>query len=574
MPEHIGSIVEGLRPYLGDHDPRSIGLSTTAYGPLPVPAQTIGVKTGDLLAFVDRSVSGPFIRGFIGELPRELAGKCAASLQDNWFERIIVVPSSLDLGNVLSTLNQNLELINLFRDVSLNWTAFNNNAGAGITATNLPGLTHTILPLGNFNLNIEISTNGPPTIIGDLEFVTDQGNILVPLTGSRIILFPFQPNENLEETLEFNTDVLTSADGGEQRMRLRRAPRQIMQFIIQDFGDNERDRLNAMMFDWQARVFGVPVWWEQRLLQTNMNVSDTVVQIDTTFADFRVGSLIMLWDGFDSFETFSVDAITSNSLTLQSGVLTARTAGQTLIMPVRTAITGTDIGQRRSLTGPTATSIKFTALDNIDLSDVSSFPTYESRVLIDKLNKSDRTKTEGLNRKLEVLDDGISQIQQRSSWTKSKPKLDWRLKSDDQQEIWEIRQLLHFLGGRHTSFWLGTGRSDIVPIIDIVDLAGTIDMEFIDFGTFYQQVLPRKDFQIIRKDGTRSQHRIAGSSVVTPNEIERLSFSPVVSPALPLVDIDRIEFLTLTRIESDKVKITHTRPNDATFNMQTIGLTK
>ncbi|MCK5495507.1 MAG: hypothetical protein KAI80_03765, partial [Hyphomicrobiaceae bacterium] len=101
-------------------------------------------------------------------LEAEEPGGLGLGVTQEWFEKCHVFPGELAMGNVLTTQIRTLELFNAFRrpPEPISWTAFVNNAGAGVTVTNLPGLPFAIASRASFIANVQVSTAGPPSISG------------------------------------------------------------------------------------------------------------------------------------------------------------------------------------------------------------------------------------------------------------------------------------------------------------------------------------------------------------------------------------------------------------------------
>lgn len=509
------------------------------------------------------------------------AGSLARGIGFDWFDRWIVAPGRLDLGNVLTTQVRTLEVLNNFRRQARTWQGFTNNAGSGVTATNLPALPTVLQAFESFVVDIQISTNGPPNINGTLEFDIDQtppDTIDVLVTGNRITIFPYHPQAPVRETLEFLSDIIPHDDGSEQRSSLREAPRQLFSFTIRTDNDRTRDSINAVITDWQSRVFGIPLWHEQRPLLGDVAINATTILVDTTFSDYRVGGLVMLYASDFVNETLEITAVNPGDVEVQSGPVQAFVAQDTVVMPTRTAYTRPSLDQSRAAIGPTDFSLLFETLDNIDLSDASAFPTFMgvgqtvAKPVIDRLNFINGNRiAEGYRRDIAIIDHETGPPLQFSPWSKSKPTYEYGFESDSRQAMWELRQLAHFVRGSQISFYVGTGRSDFKPNLDISDTSTSFDMPNIGFTQFYQQVTPRSDLRVTRTDGTTSLHTIIGSSVVS-NAIERIDFSPGISPALPLAELEKVEFLTLSRIADDKVLFVHDRPDQSRVSIKLLGV--
>ncbi len=510
-------------------------------------------------------------------------GALGLGVTQEWFEKCHVFPGELAMGNVLTTQIRTLELFNAFRrpPQSVSWTAFVNNAGAGVTVTNLPGLPFAIASRASFIANVQVSTAGPPAISGTLDFTfaapTAQ-TFAVPVTGNRFTIFQFRPQTPIREDLVFKTDVLRLQDGSEQRIKLREAPRSSYDFSVLVDDDRSRDSINAVLFDWQARVFGVPVWAEQRALGAPLVLNDTFVVVDTTNADFRIDSLVMIYDGNFSFDVLEILSFTPTDITLKSGVSQAFDTVSTLVMPVRTAYTKPQLNNTRFAIGPSEFRMQFETLDNVDLSDVGSFTTYQgvgqtvAKPVLDQLNfMAGATIGEGNRRKVIKLDPETGPQIQFSPWVKGKPLFQFGFEAASLADTFAWRQMLHFLAGSQTAFYVPTGRTDFKALVDLGSGATAIDFPNIGWTDFVESVTPRSDVRVLRKDGTQSLHQIIGSSVVS-SDVERLTISPGIVPALPLVDIDRIEILSLSRILDDKVRLTHRRPGDTRIDLKLIGI--
>lgn len=512
---------------------------------------------------------------------KTLDGARFPGLEFDFFEKWIVFPGRLDLGNVLSTQVRNLEIMNTARRTSRTWQGFINNAGGGVSATNLPSLPTVFAGLESFVVDIQIDTIGPPNIDGTLDFDVDLDPpdvIQIPITGQRITIFQFRPQTPIGEVLEFKTDIIGHDDGTEQRINVREAPRQRIQFTVRVDDDRSRDAINSVLYDWQSRVFGVPIWWEQKRLDAPVAINDTVIQVDTANADFRAGGLVMLFDNNFAFEALEILTVNPNDLVVTTGILSAFDAVDTVVTPMRTAYTKPNLQFARFRIGPMDFAFDWTTLDNVDLADTSAFDTYQGvgetapKVLLNRLNfLGGATLRDGYRRKITRLDHETGPFVQFSPWAKSRPTMPYGFEASSFADVWEFRQLVHALRGSQVSFYLETGRADVKAVLDILDLANSIDIENVGFTDFVGQVVPRADLQVRRTDGTLSRHQIT-NSVVVNDDVERLTITPSISPALPVADIERIEFLTLGRIDRDEVRLNHRQPGQARIDFPFMGL--
>jgi hypothetical protein len=599
------------------------GIGTTAYwdppnNPVPLaraPAGKIGLtdgsRDGRRLSFFQRSVSATanttWGRGGAGlalsrevnrraipahkvdrqtvleQIPSVKRGGLAVGLGAEWFEQIVVFPTSLALGNVLSTQVRTIEIYNSFRRPrqTVQWTTFVNNVGVGVDVTNLPGLPFPLVATEGFIADVQISTAGPPSISGTLDFTfgpPQSETIPVPVTGNRITIFQYIPQAPIGESLQFKTDILKNNDGSEQRVKVRNVPRQLMTFTVRTDAGLTRDQINAVLFDWQARVFGVPIWFEQRPLDSDILIAATDFDVDTSAADYRVDSLVMIWESNQHFEVLEIASLTATNIVTKTPFAKAFTAGIASVMPVRTAYTRPALSNTRFAIGPSDFKMEFEILDNVDLASLGAFNTYQGvgqtipKPILDGFNfMGGATIGEGNRRRVERLDVLTGPPIQYSPWTKGKPIYQFGFEAKSFDEVFEWRQLAHYLRGSQLSFYVPTGRTDLKPIGDVLDTATFIDVQNFGFTNFIQEVTPRSDLRFVPISGTPSVHQITASQEQSAT-VERISFSPAVSPGITLANLDRVEFVTLCRIDSDKVDLIHGRPGESRIQFNLIGV--
>ncbi len=220
----------------------------------------------------------------------------------------------------------------------------------------------------------------------------------------------------------------------------------------------------------------------------------------------------------------------------------------------------------------------FDVLDNIDLSDPGAGTTFLgtgqtiSKPVLDGFNfMSGNTIAEGIRRKTIELDHQTGPKITFSPWSKGKPLYQFAFEAKSQLEVWDFRKLMHFLSGAQTAFYIPTGRRDFKPLADIGDSATGFTIPNIGWTDFVGSITPRSDLLILRTDGTQSLHLVTGSTVAS-EDVETITISPPITPALPLAELDRMSIMTLSRIVDDKVTISHRRPGEARMQIKSIGI--
>lgn len=489
---------------------------------------------------------------------------------DVWFGKLIIVPQAIALGNLLSTVTRTIELFNSY-GVDKDYTTFVNNAGLGITITNQPGLPATIGTFNSIVLDVEITTTGPAVINGTLDFTVGGELLLALLTGSRVVLLPARPEKPVKEILEFKTDIIEAKDGTEQRIRVRDLPRQRIE--MEYFGDeDESAHIHNLFFDWLGRLWGVPIWWEERQLGADAAIGATVLTVPTDYGDFRVGGTVLVYEDQFNFEAVEIDSFTANDITLTSPLLRGHLAKDTTVLPVRFAYARPNGPSEQHLTqGQSRITVIFTTIDNVDLADASAFPTYEGQVLLDEPNLIRGTSIgENWSQRAVRHDSIAGLLVQLPRNDRSRLATRKSFYSASPQRLWEVRQLLHFLQGSVAPFYLPSFRPDMRVTVDIGASAVTMDIKNIGFTDFVAQRQPFQNLRLLLKDGTAFVRQITDSTVIDLNT-ERITVDSSFSGSPILIaDIRRVELVALVRIKNDRVTLEHNVPGYASVSMEVV----
>jgi len=499
------------------------------------------------------------------------AGYVDDGLQLHWFELVHNFPTFFELGNILTIIVRDLEIYNAYRNEARTLTAFTNNADSGVTLQNFP-TPPTVIQINNGLLfQVVISTTGPPSLDGTLDFTLDSGPISVPITGQRVVMFPFEPETPIREMLEFKTDVLTGLNGAEQRVSVRKHPRQIINLQIKTEHGHERRRLAALLSSWHPRVFGLPIWFEARPLGAEVAALDTTITVDTTYGDFRVGSLAIIWQDSEVFDALEIASLTSTTITFSSPVTNDYTSA--LVMPLRVANTDSRLGRVNWPVGLTQLTARFTVVDNeSDIADTAAFNTHNSKVMLDDPNlMGGGTNDDNLLRQIDRLDNEVGNLLQYSDWDDSMPLTQKGFLGEGAQAVWEVRQLVHALRGSQVSFYMPTFFIDVVVSNDLSSGSDAMDIENIGYSTYLQGREPNKSLWIELTDGTILTRQVTGYTVID-STTERLTVDAVWSSTITPAEIARVSFLRLCRIAGDQVMLEHDYVGDAKISMNVIGV--
>jgi hypothetical protein len=571
MADYEGQVQAAVNGQAGSGDRVLIARGTTATANRPTPPTTITVKQfpGANLSGTGDKTAESLIKRFPST---DVSGYLNESPGLNWFEMLHAYPISIELGNMLSTVVRDIVIYSSFRELTQTLDTATNNAGTGISFVDLPTLPANIYPNAGTEFQVEISQQGQPSIDGTLDFTTSFEPLSIPITGSRVVMMAYEPVGPVQETLEFVTDIMRSADGHEQRVSVRSNPRQIIdyRFLIPE-GD-ERRRMETFLYKWHSQVFGIPVWFESQRLTAAATSGDTVLSLPTEYSDFRIGGLLIVWSDYLTFDALEISAVTSTTITLTSGI-TRDYPSRTKVMPLRTALTKQEISGDKFAVNLSSIAIKFYVSDNEeDIASAAAFGTHNSKVMFNDPNWIPReTNTDTLKRLLHKMDNNVGSPIQFTDWVNSHMVTSKGFFCRNPQALWEMRQVLHHLNGRQKSFYLPTFYFDLVVNQELV-LGNTImDIDLMGYVDFIDGNEPNKSLYVELNDGTILTRQVT-SSVVLDSTTERLTLDDTWPYDIAVSEIKRVSFLRLGRFANDTFAINHNNSGQATLKATVQGV--
>lgn len=255
------------------------------------------------------------------------------------FERIIVSPRSKALGFVLSTVTFPVEVWNTFQASAKTLNTISISGGGGVTVSGGLGSAATFGPGQASTYTVSVAQVGPASLANIVTF-NFAGGITgadLALSGSRITVFSAEIDwsDGFDETAAWKTQIMSAYSDMEQRVQLRSVPRYGAEFRVLTTTPLETTGLTAMVYAWQARMFGVPWWPDASPLVVGVTPGANTLQVDTTLRpSFEAGGLVMLWTDIFTWEALTILSVTGSSVALQSPVQGTWAAG-VQVVPLR-----------------------------------------------------------------------------------------------------------------------------------------------------------------------------------------------------------------------------------------------
>ena len=508
------------------------------------------------------------------------AGSIVTTFGDDWYDRIHVEPGSFALGNILGDSNQIFVVWNAHRTVSAKTLlAIGENNTAGLSLQ-LPGaLPFSFSRLQAFEdpFSLDVSSQGPAEVNATFTFNFSGESPTLDVTGQRVVLLPFCAEKPFKEGLLFETDVISSFNGTESRVRARTLPRQSfnMDYWVSD-PELRRKFLNLVTAH-GGKVYGVPMFQWARPLGASMVADvDTAVTVDTTLADFRDSTsaelnLIVLWRSESDYEigTVAIGGMADAAITLSTAVLQNHTVGDTLVVPLQLCVSRDPIEFSEYPTGQMMFRIGWLDKAYTDRADLTSLTQNvlpdDGRPILDGPNFiSGTTLDQTIKTDYEMQDSGsgVFEIIETRDIAQYRTVKGFNVRTAS--DAWALRGILYGLNGKQTSFWLPSFREDFVVTDDIgaADLNITIADQ--DFHLRIQAREPYTGLRLEMNDGTIHYRTITGTSAVVGSN-EYLTIGQSLGVPVLAADIRKASIMYLSRLGSDRIDINWT---DSTGSQQ------
>jgi hypothetical protein len=477
---------------------------------------------------------------------REIDGVFLEGWFADYYNRIVVTPSHIDLKTLTSEITEGFYIWNAYLNSSNTLSSVTTENTSGIS---LSGLTPPVSfnPLQELLYQVKVSLNGPSLIDAVYGFVFTVMTPELSITGQRLVTWHFAPSDKISETLEWKTDVQPAYDA-EQRIALREVPRQSFKY---DFLMDEFDfsLAKAIAHKWGANLYGVPVWSELTRYGS-IAEGDLVLNMDTTMAEYYVDGFVFIKDANNN-QTLQIIGLTAGQIQFEYPLMAFENA---LVMPLKKGNVKQGVTFKRSETRYTPVSCEFLIVNVNMIVPVAgglNYPLYLGDDVATDKQFTVGDIGEHIIQSVDVFDNGSGQIVLEKQFEHIRNKKTITFLSQTMQDKWNIKAWLYTKKGKQKRFWVISWNRDIIPIADLIASEQAIRCQYMHYSR-YRGVT---HIAIVKTDGTILFNKILNGSELDSNEV--LALDTALTADILLSDIDRICFMTKVRFDSDKIKIDH-----------------
>lgn len=488
--------------------------------------------------------------------PSAVAGSLRGAHLNDYYYRIHITPSRLDLGNVVSAQTSPVSLWNAF--LAPRTLVDIDGLDEGINVSGQPEPPLLFPALKELVWQVTVTPDGQPVLDTVVAWEFDNGRSAgLRITANRIIGWTFVPDwgDGIRERLTAATDILQSESGVSQRRKLRGSPRREFNGPMYAEG-RERQLLDLSLFGWSDRIWSIPIWPDIQLLDVGLGADVDFIPCSTQHLDFRAGGLAML-RGEDAFtsETVEILEVLTNGLQLKRNTQLAWPVGSR-IYPARAA----QLLEEPSLSKLTdrlmSAEVRFLVVEACDWPEWLPATLYRGRPVWDRRPDDTENLTHAAERLRSTLDSGFAQPLVTDTAKRAFQVLSQRHLDLGREARALVRSFIYGMRGRQRVVWVPSHMDDLTVVATASAVATTIDIVNIGYTRFSNGKPGRRDIRIELWSGTVLMRRITGATELD-TQTERLVLDAAVGIELRPDDVARISWMNLMRFESDVQEIEH-----------------
>lgn len=483
------------------------------------------------------------------------SGAISPNFGADWYDRIHVSPSVVNVGNVIAHQERDVYVWNAhFASKTLAAITPSGTLG-GIALTNQPAPPLAFGPLQERHYRLVVDIAGDPVIDGAYTFDFGAERPTLTVTGRRIVLWPIRPDwaRGVTERLEWATDVLPAYDGTEQRVRLRSHARRALEMDFIAHGHDARIA-ETLLFGWGGRKYCLPVWMERDVLASPVAAGATSITVtDAALKDYRVGGLAVLWASTTQAEAIEIAAIAGDTLTLKTATSRAYPAGASVCPGMLARIEG-DAPVRRATDAIFETRLRFLDEQAIDRAAAEIGPAWQGYAVLDERPDRADDVSETWSRTLAVLDSlsGIVAVEDTSGQPVIRRTYSWLITGRAAIDRW--KRWAAARAGRMNALWLPTFADDLTVVDVIGDAHTTIKVRNALIAR-YVGAHPLRAAIRIETVGGQVFHRRVTGAIEIDEATESIGIDASLGVTLQPAQIRRVMWMGLARLDADAIEI-------------------
>jgi hypothetical protein len=391
----------------------------------------------------------------------------------------------------------------------------------------------------------------------------------------RYDIIPFEPIPELQESIQYKTDVITSYSGLEQRRSLLDIPDNL---ITYDYSLTDPQHIavyEAILHTYNGQEMYVPLW--NQFINPS-SVSGTTITCSTDNLCFADSRYVLLYNDWNDFEIMTIDSFDSSSITTTESTTGSYTTSS-LICPCYKGFIKGDVGKDSYTTTFSEFGLTYILSDNVALSDLTDVVinpslTYLSHLGIEvfqeNIGKETSLKTRIKTLKPELFT-GFGKYSQDNRLSFNNNEYTQYVYLNSREEIYNFKRWLQERKGKYTDFFCPLQDSKLEVVENVGATDTQIKIKNIGYTSNYNLHARRIDLLLVTSAGSWIPRRITACEIDADPDYELLTINADLDAAYTTSELTTY-FLDRRRLLADKIVIKYEHLNQAISEIPTIGI--
>lgn len=462
----------------------------------------------------------------------------------------------LDLGKIIQEIEYDVNIWNMHYDTEETYASIDVSGNSGVSVTDNNSTTD-IISLESGNFTIEIDEEGKFLINNTIEWqFGDSDDPILTLTGYRGEIFPYMPESNINETLQFGTDIIESYNGTEQRIATRFSPDKSYSYKYY-FTTSEYDTLEHLFLQQQTKLY-IPLWvWSTRSSVDLPQVGDTKnILCDTIGRGMVAGDNILIWDSASNNEVVTIDAISDTDIDFVETLTGTYT--KPYVIPIKQTIISAPKKTMFPLHKKGFYEFTYRIVEPKQIDTYSPTNRLNYIPLIYDCNFFDsNTQSNAILNGNQIIDFNTGKLSVKPFWTVPKEVKSFGWYKNTYATIYKLYELLHYLRGRQKIMYMPSFQADFILSEDLViNYRGRNTFSAVDNNNRDIFNSGRRNAFVIFYNSTRYVSEITAIKLIEEG-VERISFDPefVSVGGVTIPAGTPVSWLIPYRLESDTITL-------------------
>ena len=368
----------------------------------------------------------------------------------------------------------------------------------------------------------------------------------------------------ITERLEWSTDIMKRRDGTEQRVALRKFPRQTIEYHFLVYKKHLQRFRHALQLN-QGSEWIVPLWFHMAKLEASFGLSDTTLTVDVYQQGWNEATHVLFYSSQEAYEVAAIDSMTTNQVVLAAAPKQIWPQG-IWIVPARLGYVREAV-QLENINPEVSTGVLQVYFDAMyDSPVVADWPWLNGKVYFNAHPNWAKNRKATWDRPMGLIDYKVGPTVAYDMQGYTEVTRDYDYLMHHRSLIYNFRQALFYLQGSFKSFYISTFTRDVTIITPTVLASDqSLEIEFVFFRAAVLERLLHCYLYIKLRSGQELILHVINAADYTEAFNEVLYFDAPIGVEFDAAEVLEASFIFNSRLDADTVEINWITPSVATM---------